>query len=120
MWEDRHSGLRKHKLMTKKLAKKLPAIYAHEDVEDYDDVVAQVKLFSPWSGFRWYVTEWDEETGQCYGLVTGFETELGYFDLQELSDAKVMGTVPAVERDLYWTPITLREIRALPESRPLG
>ena len=70
-----------------------------------------MKLFSPYSGWTWYVTEWDAETGECFGLVQGFETELGYFSMDELAEAKIFGTVPAVERDLYWKPITLGEIR---------
>ena len=63
------------------------------------------------NGWRWYVTEWEAETGLCFGLVEGFETELGYFDLTELSEVTVFGSVPAVERDLYWEPQTLGEIR---------
>ena len=53
----------------------------------------------------------DAETGTCFGLVEGFETELGYFDLTELAEVTVFGSVPAVERDLYWEPQTLGEIR---------
>ena len=53
------------------------------------------------------------ETGLCFGLVEGFETEVGYFDLTELAEATVFGSVPAVERDLYWKPMTLGEIRRL-------
>ena len=44
-------------------------------------------------------------------LVEGLETELGYFDLTELSEVTVFGSVPAVERDLHWEPMTLGEIR---------
>ena len=55
------------------------------------------------------------ETGTCFGLVEGFETELGYFDLTELAEVTVFGGVPAVELDLYWEPQTLGEIRR--ESR---
>ena len=51
------------------------------------------------------------ETGECFGLVQGFETELGYFSLDELAEATVFGGVPAVERDLYWEPKTLGEIK---------
>ena len=64
------------------------------------------------TGWRWYITEWDARTGRCFGLVQGFETELGSFDLTELSEATVLGGVPAVERDLYWKPKTLGEIDA--------
>ena len=47
----------------------------------------------------------------CFGLVEGFETELGYFHLGELAEVTVFGGTPAVERDLYWEPRTLGEIR---------
>ncbi|MCY4529741.1 MAG: DUF2958 domain-containing protein [Chloroflexi bacterium] len=111
MWQDKHSGPRGHKLMTKELGEKIPALYANENVENYDDVLAPAKLFSPYGKWTWYVTEWDAETGECFGLVQGFETELGYFSLDELAEATVFGGVPAVERDLYWEPKTLGEIR---------
>ena len=110
-WQDPNSGLRRHKLMTKEIGDKIPALYANEDVTNYDSVLVHAKLFSPYNGWTWYVTEWDRETGLCFGLVQGYETELGYFDLTELAEATVFGGVPAVERDLYWKPKTLGEIR---------
>ena len=114
-WQDRLSGLRRHKLMTKELGEKIPPLYANENVEDYDTVVAHVKLFSPYNGWTWYITEWEAETGLCFGLVEGFESEMGYFSLDELAEVMVFGGVPAVERDLYWEPKTLGEIKR--ESR---
>ena len=63
------------------------------------------------SGLPYFITEMDPETGQCFGLVEGFERELGYFDLTELAETTVFGDVPAVERDLYWEPKTLGEIK---------
>ena len=110
-WQDTHSGPRGHQLMTKDLADTIPPMYANENVKDYDAVVAKVKLFSPYNNWCWFITEWDAETGRCFGLVKGFETELGYFDLTELSEVTVSGSVPAVERDLEWEPQTLGEIR---------
>lgn len=115
MWQDRHSGRRGHKLMTKETGETIPALYANENVEDYDAVLAPAKLFSPYSGWRWYITEMDPQTGLCFGLVEGFEVELGYFDLTELAEVTVFGSVPAVERDLYWKSRTIGEIRK--ESR---
>ncbi len=112
MWEDRHAGKRGHQLMTQKLAETIPAIYANEKVADYDTVIAHAKLFSPYSNWTWFITEMDPETGQCFGLVEGFERELGYFDLTELAETTVLGDVPAVERDLYWQPRTLGEIKS--------
>ncbi|MYE42016.1 MAG: DUF2958 domain-containing protein, partial [Chloroflexi bacterium] len=112
VWDDRHAGKRGHQLMTQKLADTIPAIYANEKVSDYDTVLAHAKLFSPFSNWTWYITELDPETGQCFGLVEGFERELGYFDLTELAETTVFGDVPAVERDLYWQPRTLGEIKS--------
>ena len=115
IWRDNHSGRRGHALMTKELGETIPALHANENVRDYDTVLAPAKLFSPYGNWTWYVTEWDPATGTCFGLVEGFEVELGYFDLTELSEATVFGGVPAVERDLYWTPKTIGEVRR--ESR---
>ena len=111
IWQDRHSGLRRHKLMTKEIGDTIPAIGATANVEDNDDVLARAKLFSPYGNWTWYVTEWNSETGLCFGLVEGFEMELGYFSLDELAEATVFGSIPAVERDLYWEPKTIGEIR---------
>ena len=112
MWQDKHSENRGHQLMTKELGVTIPALYANQNVKDYDSVLAPAKLFSPYSNWTWFITEWDRETGECFGLVQGFETELGYFWLDELAEVTVFGAVPAVERDLYWKPKTLGEIRA--------
>ncbi len=111
IWQDAHSGPRGHKLMTVELGKNIPALRANENAADPNAVLAPAKLFSPYNGWRWYITEWDAETGLCFGLVEGFETELGYFDLMELAETTVFGGIPAIERDLYWTPKTLGEIR---------
>ena len=110
-WEDKHSGRRRHKLMTKELGETIPPLYANDGADDPDAVLATVKLFTPYANWTWYVTEWEAETGLCFGLVEGFETELGYFSLDELADVTVLGGVPAVERDLYWEPQPLGEIR---------
>ena len=110
-WQDPNSGPRRHKLMTKELGDTIPAIRSTANVENSDDVLARAKLFCPYNGWRWYVTEWDPQTGECFGLVEWFETEWGYFDLTELAEVTVLGGVPAIERDLYWEPTTIGEIK---------
>ena len=112
MWQDNHSGKRGHQLMTRKLADAIPALGANANVADCDDILAPAKLFSPYNGWTWYITEWDAVTGQCFGLVEGFEKELGYFDLSELAETTVFGGGHAVERDLYWQPMTLGDIKS--------
>ena len=58
-WEDTHGGRRGHKLMTKELADAIPPLYANDGADDPDAVVARAKLFSPYNGWRLYITEWD-------------------------------------------------------------
>ena len=94
LWQDNHSGRRGHKLMTRELGDTIPAIGATGNADDYDAVLAPAKLFSPYGNWTWYVTEWDAETGLCFGLVEGFDTELGYFDLTELAEQPCSAASP--------------------------
>lgn len=73
--------------------------------------VAKVKLFHPTGSWTWYVSEFDPETGEAFGLVDGFERELGYFSLKELAGVTGRFGLP-IERDLYWTPTPLAELIA--------
>ena len=109
-WTDGHSGKRGHALITKDVGNTIPPLYTNENTSE-DEVVVQAKLFSPYSDWRWYITEWDADEGLCFGLVDGFSTELGYFDLTELAEETLFMGVPAIERDLYWNPQTLAEVR---------
>ena len=102
--------MRGHKMMTEELRKALPALYS-QDGKGYE-AVAVVHYFSPYGDWDWYGTEFDGED-TFFGLVRGQYEELGYFSLAELSEALVtigMTRVPAVERDLHWTPRPLREL----------
>lgn len=102
--------MRGHKMITQELIKELPDLYS-QDGKGYD-AIAVVHYFSPYTGWDWYGTEFDGED-RFFGLVRGLETELGYFSLQELSEALItigVTRVPAVERDLHWTPRPLRDL----------
>ena len=113
MWQDPHSGRRGHSLMTKELGNKVAGLGQTQNLsaDELDDYVPLVKLFTPTSGWTWYIMEWDEKSGECFGLAQGFEQEFGYFSLPELADVRVMGIMPAVERDIYWKPEAIGEIR---------
>ena len=76
-----------------------------------DAAIAYVKIFDPTGSWTWYITEWDG-TEEAFGLVNGFEQELGYISLQELSDvAGRMGI--GLEIDVWFKPTTLGEIKRL-------
>lgn len=62
------------KLMPEEVAETVPPLYA---TEEEADPVARVKLFSCISGWTWYVTEYDLETGEAFGFVEGFADEWG-------------------------------------------
>ena len=95
------------KLMTKELEAKLPPLYANEELGN--DAVALVKYFTPDADWTWYATEYDPDAKQFFGLVDGFERELGYFNLEELETLRgPLGL--AVERDLYWKPTPLKSL----------
>lgn len=100
----------KIKMMTEEIRKTIPGLYEQDGKGR--DAVAYVHYFSPWSGWDWYGTEFDGED-TFFGLVRGFETELGYFSLRELSETTVTLNgiaMKAVERDYLWTPKKLSEI----------
>ena len=101
------------KLLSRESRDRLPALYA---TDGQRDPLAQVKFFATFADWTWYATEFDGED-TFFGLVFGHVAELGYFSLQELeSGAKQLHQV---ERDLYFTPTPLSEVREL-HARMLG
>ena len=94
------------KLLTQANRKVLPLLYSQE--EKGLDAVAQVKFFTPDSNWTWYASEFDGED-TFFGLVDGFEKELGYFSLAELQQTRgPLGL--AIERDMYFRPVALRTL----------
>ena len=93
------------KLLTKELAKTIPALYATEEIELYDKI-AHVKLFHPSSRWTWYIVEYDGRD-QCFGYVIGHEAEFGYFSLAELAAIGQRGDLLPVERDTSFKPTRL-------------
>jgi hypothetical protein len=107
---------------------KLPPLYSNEHIGL--NALAQVKFFSPDSGWTWYASEASAilHTGEAkslqevapddptvediyfFGLVNGFELELGTFSLNELSSFRG-GLGLGVERDLYFKPMTLKQLQ---------
>lgn len=94
-------------LLPKDVQDKLPPLYSQDGKGM--GAIAQVKFFTPDSSWTWWATEYDTETRIFFGLVEGFERELGYFSLDELQEARgPLGL--GIERDLYWDPKPLKEV----------
>jgi len=94
------------RLMTEELKKKIPPLYSQENAED---PIVYAKYFTPDSYWTWYVLEFDGKD-TFFGYVDGIYPELGYFSLSELE--KIRGPLGLkVERDLYWKPKPLSEVK---------
>ena len=104
---ERGTGIpRGHKLLDKATREQLPALYANEEAGL--DANAQVKFFTPDSNWTWYASEFDGED-IFFGLVSGFEVELGYFSLSELESVTGPLGLP-IERDMHFQPKSLKEL----------
>ena len=85
---------------------KLPPLRSGEELGL--EALAQVKFFTPDSDWTWYASEFDGED-IFFGLVSGFDLELGYFSLAELKEAKgPLGL--SIERDIHFAPKKLGEL----------
>ncbi len=95
-----------HTLMPAAIAAQMPALYGQE--EQGENAIARVKLFTPWTNWSWYASEYDPEQRLCFGVVIGHEREYGYFSLAELEAIRGPGGLQ-IERDLHWQPCPLKE-----------
>jgi hypothetical protein len=122
------------KILTKADMKAIPPVYSQEK-KTGGTAVCVVKFFTPDANWTWFVTEGNpivkrpgndepiELTGgfkdvkpddvvvdwYFFGLVHGFEKELGYFTLSELQKVRGQLKLP-VERDRFFNPKMLKEI----------
>ena len=109
----------KQKLLTKEIREMLPPLYAQESKGM--EAVAYVRYFHPYGAGTWYATEFDGED-TFFGWACIQEGELGYFSLSELEslEARINGrTIPglqAIERDIYFAPKRLCDIREIMEG----
>lgn len=94
------------KLLTKEIRERLPQL---RDTQHQTDPVAQVKFLAPWSNWTWYGIEFDGYD-LFFGLVNGFDCELGYFILSELEAARGPGGV-RIERDIYFDPTPISQLK---------
>ena len=95
------------KLLNEKIRKQLPPLYSQDGKGG--KAIAYAKFFTPDSNWTWYATEYDPIEKRFFGLVKGFEKELGYFSLNELQSVKgPLGL--KIERDLYFKPTKLKDL----------
>ena len=98
------------------VAEQLPRLYT---TEGQQDPTVWLKWFTPDSGYTFFVLEYDPAELLGFGLVDGFETELGYFSLAELEQTRGPRGL-RLERDLHFTPKPLSEVRKALDERGLA
>lgn len=98
-------------LMTKELEKKIPKLYATEDIK-LENKMVYAKFFTPDANWTWWVLEYDKEDRILFCMVHGHENELGNVSLDELES--VRGPLGLkIERDLHFTPTRYGDIEEL-------
>lgn len=92
-------------LMTDEMLERVPELYAQEDVALADKEVHAAYIIPFRSNWTWYMTEYDRESGDAFGLVLGIEPEWGYFNLKELEELNAQRLI------LEDFPKTFRELK---------
>ena len=92
-------------LMTDEMLERVPELYAQEDVALADKEVHAAYIIPFRSNWTWYMTEYDRESGDAFGLVLGIEPEWGYFNLEKLKELNAQRLI------LEDFPKTFRELK---------
>lgn len=92
-------------LMTDEMLERVPELYAQEDVALADKEAHAAYIIPFRSNWTWYMTEYDRESGDAFGLVLGIEPEWGYFNLEELKELNAQRLI------LEDFPKTFRELK---------
>lgn len=73
-------------LMTDEMLERVPKLYGQEKVKLSEKEVHAAYIIPFRSNWTWYMTEYDKETKEAFGLVLGQEAEWGYFSIEELEE----------------------------------
>ena len=95
------------KLLTKEITEKAQKQYDKGSDLDGQDIVA--KFFDPMGSWTWYLMNLAEDGDYAWGIVDGFEVEMGSFSINELQRVKLKFGL-GIERDLYFEPIKASEL----------
>ena len=96
------------KLLTKEILNAFPRLGETENFSKEETKII-AKFFDPCGSWTWYATEYDPDTRTFFGLVDGFEKELGYFSLDELESVTNSFGL-GIERDMYYNNKTLADV----------
>lgn len=92
-------------LITDEMLERVPRLYEQEEVALADKEVHAAYIIPFKSNWTWYMMEYDNETGEAFGLVLGDEVEWGYFNVNELKELNAQRLI------LEDFPTTFRELK---------
>jgi len=59
--------------------------HMHYEGESADPMLfVKIEAVNALPKWTWWVSEYDEKTGDCYGIAKGLELEAGYFNIREI------------------------------------
>lgn len=100
-----YSKVNPKELMNDEILEQVPRLGKTEEVSAGDKTVHAAYIIPFRSNWTWYLTEYDPETEDAFGLVIGMEPEWGYFNIKELRE---VGAERLILEDF---PKTFKELR---------
>lgn len=100
-----YSKVNPKELMNGEILEKVPRLGETEEVSVGNKTVHAAYIIPFRSNWTWYLTEYDPETEDAFGLVIGMEPEWGYFNIKELRE---VGAERLILEDF---PKTFKELR---------
>lgn len=94
-------------LLTKDVERLLQPLQSQEH---NPDPIAVVRFFDTLGDWSWYATEYDGKD-TFFGLVFGFECELGYFSLSEFQQLNSEAGFERIKRDPTFKPVRISDIQ---------
>ena len=91
------------KLLTKTIKEKAQKQF--DDGSDMEQMVV-AKFFDTMGSWKWFLMNMDKDEDYCWGIVKGFEVEMGGFLLSELKET--LGR--RLERDILFEPIKAKDV----------
>lgn len=96
-------------LMTKEMEERVPKLYEQDNIPIADQEVHATYFIPFRSNWTWYMTEFDPETRDAFGLVLGIDPEWGYFNLDDLEELQaqrlILEDFPKTFRELVDTDL---------------
>lgn len=96
-------------LMTDEMLERVPELYEQEKISLAEKEVHAAYIIPFRSNWTWYMTEYDRESGDAFGLVLGIEPEWGYFNINELKELNaqrlILEDFPKTFRELKYTEL---------------